>query len=585
MCGITGIFDTRGKRDIDRAVLHRMNESQFHRGPDEGGLHLEPGVGLGHRRLSIIDLSTGQQPLFNEDGSVVVVFNGEIYNYQELIPELQALGHQFHTRSDTEVIVHAWEQWGEDCFNRFNGQWAIALWDRKLRRLVLSRDRLGVRPLFYHRTQHSLTFASEIKAIFVDPRISRQFDPIGLGQVFSFWSAIAPTTVFSGIEQLPPGHLAVYEAGSLTVRPYWTIDFPPRGQEPSQDLHENIEGLRERLIAATKLRFERSDVPVGAYLSGGLDSSVTTAIIRNYTDAPLDTFSLRFEDASFDEGAYQSLMAEQLGTNHHEVVVSRREIADVFPEVIWHTETPILRSAPAPMYLLSRLVRNFGYRVVVTGEGADEVMGGYDIFREARVRSFWARNPHSSLRDHAVELLYPWMQRNPSQTPAFARSFFGMDLDPADPAMSHRPRWNTTGTLRSMLTEHVRARLGDEAPAALQLPVSSASWDPLARAQWLEMTTLLPGYILASQGDRMLMSNGVEGRFPYLDHRLIEPANRLPPRLKLRGLREKVGLRQAMSRYLPERTRTRHKQPYRAPDAAAPLESLSPRELAELLLS
>lgn len=581
MCGICGVVSDGAPPDP--SIVTSMMAQLCHRGPDGSGYVRDHQAVLGQTRLAIIDTVGGVQPLANEDDTIWVSFNGEIFNYVELGAQLREAGHRFRTASDTEVIVHAWEQWGEDCFNRFNGQWAIALWDRKLRRLVLSRDRLGVRPLFYHRTQHSLTFASEIKAIFVDPRISRQFDPIGLGQVFSFWSAIAPTTVFSGIEQLPPGHLAVYEAGSLTVRPYWTIDFPPRGQEPSQDLHENIEGLRERLIAATKLRFERSDVPVGAYLSGGLDSSVTTAIIRNYTDAPLDTFSLRFEDASFDEGAYQSLMAEQLGTNHHEVVVSRREIAGVFPEVIWHTETPILRSAPAPMYLLSRLVRNFGYRVVVTGEGADEVMGGYDIFREARVRSFWARNPHSSLRDHAVELLYPWMQRNPSQTPAFARSFFGMDLDPADPAMSHRPRWNTTGTLRSMLTEHVRARLGDEAPAALQLPVSSASWDPLARAQWLEMTTLLPGYILASQGDRMLMANSVEGRFPFLDVNVVTFANQLPARHKLFGVDEKHLLKLAFADLVPEAVRHRPKQPYRAPDAASFYAGGGPDWLAEVL--
>lgn len=581
MCGICGVV-TDGAPP-DPSLVTAMMAQLHHRGPDGSGYVRDHQAILGQTRLAIIDTEGGVQPLANEDDTIWVSFNGEIFNYVELGAQLRKAGHRFRTASDTEVIVHAWEEWGEDCFNRFNGQWAIALWDRNRRRLVLSRDRLGVRPLYYHRTQHSLTFASEVKAIFTDPRISREFNPIGLGQVFSYWSAVAPTTVFSGIEQLPPAHLAIYEAGNLSIRPYWSIDFPPRGQEPSQDLQANVDGLRDRLIAATKLRFERSDVPVGAYLSGGLDSSVTTAIIRNYTDAPLDTFSLRFEDAAFDEGGYQRLMAERLGTNHHEVVVSRHEIADVFPDVIWHAETPILRSAPAPMYLLSRLVRDSGYRVVVTGEGADEVMGGYDIFREARVRAFWARDTHSALRDRAVELLYPWMQRNPSQTPAFARGFFGMDLDPADPAMSHRPRWNTTGTLHSMLTEGMRAQLSEEVPTALQLPNGSAGWDALSRAQWLEMTTLLPGYILASQGDRMLMANSVEGRFPFLDVNVVTFANQLPARHKLFGVDEKYLLKLAFADLVPDAVKNRPKQPYRAPDAASFYAGGEPEWLAEVL--
>lgn len=569
MCGVCGVVSDGSTPDL--AQVASMMAALSHRGPDSSGYLVDHGVVLGQTRLAIIDTVGGVQPLANEDENVWVVFNGEIFNYVELGSELRSRGHRFRTASDTEVIVHAWEEWGEDAFNRFNGQWAIGIWERRQRRLILSRDRLGVRPLYYRRTEHGISFASEVKALFADPAATRELDLVGLRQVLTYWSTVAPRTPFAGIGQLPPGHLAVWDRSGFETRPYWSIDFPARGQEPGQDLEENAAGLRERLITATRLRFERSDVPVGAYLSGGIDSSVTTAVIRNFTQAPLDTFSLRFADADFDEGAYQHLMAERLGTTHHEVVVRARDIAEVFPDVVRHAESPLLRSAPAPLFLLSRLVRQSGYKVVVTGEGADEVLGGYDIYREARVREFWARDPGSSRRSRAAELLYPWMALSPNQAPAFARSFFGMDLDAADPAMSHRRRWNSTASLQSMLAPAVRAELSGtpDADPSRAMPEASRNWDPLARAQWLEMTTLLPGYILASQGDRMLMANSVEGRFPFLDRDVVDFANALPARHKLFGLDEKFILKHAFRDLIPHEILHRPKQPYRAPDAAS----------------
>jgi asparagine synthase (glutamine-hydrolysing) len=583
MCGICGIVTDGPAPDL--ALVTEMMAQLYHRGPDGSGYVRDHQAILGHTRLAIIDATGGVQPLCNENGTVWATFNGEIYNYLELAAELRDCGHQFRTASDTEVIVHAWEEWGADAFNRFNGQWALGLWDRRKRQLVLARDRLGVRPLYYHRTAHAIAFASEVKAIFADPAVPREFDPVGLDQIFTYWSTIAPRTPFAGIEQLPPGHLATYDSDGFRSRPYWHIEFPAKGHEPGQDLDDNAAGLRERLIEATRLRFERSDVPVGAYLSGGIDSSVTAAVIRNFTDVPLDTFSLRFTEAEFDEGGYQRLMAQRLGTHHQDIVVSARDIAEVFPDVVWHAESPILRAAPAPLFLLSRLVRQSGYKVVVTGEGADEVLGGYDLYREARVRDFWARDPKSSRRGRAVELLYPWMTRNPSQTPAFARGFFGMGLDPSDTAMSHRPRWNSTSALRTMLTAGLRAEL-DARPLpdrAKAMPPTSASWDPLARAQWLEMTMLLPGYILASQGDRMLMANSVEGRFPFLDPNVVEFANALPARHKLFGLDEKFLLKYAFADLIPDEILIRPKQPYRAPDAASFFAAGSPDWLDDVL--
>jgi asparagine synthase (glutamine-hydrolysing) len=569
MCGICGIVSTEAPPDLD--LLRRMMGRLGHRGPDGNGYYRDRRAALGHTRLAIIDTAGGAQPLCNEDETLWVSFNGEIFNYVELREELRDRGHTFRTASDTEVIVHAWEEWGADCFPRFNGQWAVALWDSREERLVLSRDRFGVRPLYYTRTRGGLLFASEVKSLFADPGVERALDPAGLDQTLTYWSTVAPQTVFRGIEQLEPGHVAVLDRDGLRTSAYWSISFPGQGREPVQDVRENAEALRERLVEATRLRFLRSDVPVGAYLSGGLDSSVTAAVISQYTDAPLHTFSLRFSNDDLDEGRYQKEMAARLGTRHEDVVVSPTDVAEVFPEVVRHAEAPLLRAAPAPLFLLSRLVRDNGYKVVVTGEGADEVLAGYDIFREARVRMFWARDPESAKRTRAVELLYPWMARSPGRMPAFARSFFGRNLDLADPALSHRPRWDSTSVLKGLLSADLRAEVdrtgSPEVVAAM--PPGSEGWDPLSRAQWLEMTTLLSGYILSSQGERMLMANSIEGRFPFLDRDVVDLAATLPARHKLFGLEEKHVLKQAFSDLVPPDILRRPKQPYRAPDAAS----------------
>lgn len=569
MCGICGVVTTAGPPEV--SLIRAMIGQLRHRGPDGSGYFRDRRAALGHARLAIIDTVGGAQPMANEDETIWISFNGEIFNYVELGQELRSLGHEFRTVSDTEVIIHAWEEWGEAAFDRFNGQWAFALWDLRAERLILCRDRLGVRPLYYAQTPDRFVFASEVKAIFADSSVPRALDPAGVDEVLTYWSTVAPRTAFSGVHQLRPGHFAVLDADGFRTQAYWSVDFPTPGDEPSRDLTANAEELRERLIEASRLRFLRSDVPVGAYLSGGIDSSVTAAVIARYTEAPLHTFSLRFSDSDYDEGSYQQQMAKLLGTEHRDVVVSPSDIADVFPEVVWHAESPILRSAPAPLFLLSRLVRESGYKVVVTGEGADEVLGGYDIYREARVRQFWARDPDSAIRSRAAELLYPWMTRSPGAAPAFARSFFGMHLDPSDPAMSHRPRWQSTAAVKSMLTScwQQEAGLADPARLVTAMPEGSADWDPLSRAQWLEMTTLLPGYILASQGDRMLMANSVEGRFPFLDRDLVALANSLPAHHKLLALDEKHLLKRAFADMVPDSILHRAKQPYRSPDAAS----------------
>ncbi|MFI5623805.1 asparagine synthase (glutamine-hydrolyzing) [Nocardioides sp. NPDC051685] len=572
MCGICGVLSST--ETPEPALVRDMLASLAHRGPDGSGYYRDEQVALGHTRLAIVDTAGGIQPMTGrscgarrEHEQVWVTFNGEIFNHVELAAQLRARGHVFDTRSDTEVIVHAWEEWGPGCFERFNGQWALAIWDRRTQTLVLSRDRFGVRPLFYTHVAGQLLFASEVKALYASPDVPRELDPAGLDQVLTLWSAVAPRTVFRAISQVPPGSHLTFRAGSTVEHRYWAPSFPPAGAEELTDLDANAEALRTTLMAATRLRFERSDVPVAAYLSGGIDSAVTAGAISGFA-SKLHTFSLRFAEAEFDEGGFQALMAERLGTVHHDVVVSERDIADVFPQVVRHAESPLLRTAPAPMFLLSRLVREAGFKVVVTGEGADEVLGGYDIFREAKIRDLWLRDPAAA--EAAVEQLYPWMHRSPNQAPAFARSFFSRNLSPDDMAMSHRPRWDSTAVLASMLRPEIRELGGGAADGVVAaMPASAASWDPVARAQWLEMTTLLPGYILASQGDRMLMGNSVEGRFPFLDPHVAELAGRVPAEHKIHGMDEKHLLKRAFADLVPEEILRRPKQPYRAPDAAA----------------
>lgn len=567
MCGIAGIAALGSAPPPAREALLRMAGALTHRGPDELGIYRDAGAGLAHARLSIVDLATGQQPMSDALRTTWLVFNGEIFNFLELRAELSALGHRFRTRSDTEVILQAWHAWGERAFERFNGQWAIALWDSMAQRLVLARDPTGICPL--HLCEHAgqLYFASEVKAIFAaNPAIPRAFDPAGIEQTFTFWSVVPPQSVFKGIEELRPGHVRTYQHGSFTEKQFWTPSYG--GFTGSLD--DAVDRVRSAIEDATRLRMLRADVPVGSYLSGGLDSSYVAALGRKYAGGKLQTFSLRFEDAEYDETSYQRLMAQRLGAEHHEVVVSRADIAAAFPQVIAHAERPILRTAPAPLYLLSKLVRHHGIKVVLTGEGADEMFAGYDLFREAKVRRFWARQPASTRRPRLLERLYPYLARSPVAQQAMARQFFGRNLAAhREAGFGHDPRWHTTGSLKRLLTPAMRSGRDPVAELLADLPAQFASWTPLAQDQYLEKRTLLAGYLLSSQGDRMLMAHSVEGRFPFLDRNVIALADSLPGSYKLRVLDEKHVLKRAAAEVVPAEILARKKQPYRAPDAAA----------------
>lgn len=587
MCGVAGVAALSAWIQISEPDVRRMLPALRHRGPDDSGVYLDPDgrIGLGHTRLSIIDLAGGVQPMANEDRTVWVSFNGEIFNYIELREILLKAGHRFSTHSDTEVIVHAYEQYGDDFVQHLNGQFAIALWDASHQRLLLVRDRVGILPLFYTRQGERLLFASEIKALLPLLSEAPRISPTSLDQIFTFWSACSPNTLFDGIFEVPPGHRLVLENGHLRESMYWDWRFPEQSEYlPGSDV-ELAGQLYELLADATRIRL-RADVPVGAYLSGGLDSSALVALIRRHSTASLKTFSIGFEDKSLDESAYQQQLVEYLGVEHSGVFCHNHDVAEDFPTTIFHAETAILRTAPTPMRRLSGLVRASGYKVVLTGEGADEALGGYDLFKEAKIRQFWARHPQSEWRPLLLKALYPYLETSGAQAKTYLRNFYGISLDhPDQPGFSHLTRWFTTAQCKVFFSPELNAVLREDAAAQLtgRLPPAFGRWHPFNRAQYLEAKTLLGSYLLCSQGDRMLMANSVEGRFPFLDHRVIEFANRLHPRLKMRALNEKFLLKQAMGAYLPRQILERHKQPYRAPDIPAFFSARPPAYVDDLL--
>jgi asparagine synthase (glutamine-hydrolysing) len=590
MCGIAGIVAVREGLEppsLDRVAS--MAAAMRHRGPDGLGAYRDSRAALGHARLAVVDLQGGAQPMCNEDGSLWVAFNGEIFNHVELRGELEPLGHSFRTRSDTEVIVHAYEEWGDGAFARFNGQFAVALWDAREKSLVLARDRYGIAPLQFCEHEGRVVFASETKAIFAGaPSLRRALDPVAVDQVFTFWTTVSPQTAFAGISELRPGHVRTWVRGDVHERAFVEPRYPTdAGEEFGGSIDEAAEAVRAALEQATRLRVLRADVAVGSYLSGGLDSSLAAVLARRIQGGRFATFSLRFSDSEYDETPFQRRLAQELDADHRDVVVSREDVAAAFPAMVAHAERPVLRTAPAPLFLLSQLVREHGIKVVLTGEGADEMFAGYDLFREAKVRRFWARRISSQLRPRLIERLYPYLARSPVAQRAIARQFFGRGLEGAgEPGFSHQPRWQSTAALRRLFSPIQRqATRGRDVIAELlaTLPSGFRRWRLLSQDQHLEIRTLLSGYLLSAQGDRMLMAHSVEGRFPFLDPEVAALADSLPPRYKLHVLDEKHVLKRAAEGLVPREIIRRRKQPYRAPDALAftPLPEWAEEALSE----
>jgi asparagine synthase (glutamine-hydrolysing) len=569
MCGIVGYYKFHNQQSINRTILETMIETLKHRGPDDYGFHLGDQIGLAQSRLSIIDLSGGKQPIYNEDNSICVVFNGEIFNFIELRAQLIKRGHIFHTKSDTEVIVHAYEEYGTSFVNYLIGQFAIALWDDNTKQLVLARDRVGICPLFYASAPGGIfLFGSEMKAILKYPGFSAEIDPAGLNQVFTLWVTIPPRTTFKNISELPPGYLMTVSKSGVRLHRYWQLQFPATDEYENKPLEYYTGKLKELVFDAVTIRL-RADVPVASYLSGGIDSSVITALVKKYHNNNLITFSVAFSDPGYDEREYQHQVVNYLNTDHRMIEASYKSIGEYFPEVVWYAEKPMIRTAPAPLYILSGLVRQNNIKVVLTGEGSDEIFGGYDIFKEDKVRRFWAKFPDSKYRPWLFAKLYPYISRQDS-TRNFWQSFFKKNFTQLDnPYYSHEIRWNNTAQIKKYFNKDYQHLFDDRdqiyAELDAYLDASLHKWHPFCRAQYLEMQLFLPGYLLSTQGDRMIMGHSVEGRFPFLDHRVIEFASTIPPTLKMKALNEKYILKEAYKELLPAAIIKRDKQPYRAP--------------------
>lgn len=564
MCGLVGIFDTRGKRDIARPVLARMNESQWHRGPDEGGLHVEPGLGLGHRRLSIIDLSTGKQPLYNEDGTVAVVYNGEIYNYRALIAELTALGHQFRTRSDTEVIVHAWEQWGEACAERFRGMFAFALWDRNRETLFMARDRLGVKPLYYALLPDGqLLFGSELKSLLAHGGLARDIDPCAVEEYFALGYVAEPRTIFKGALKLPPAHTLCVRRGQPMAAPreYWDVRFTLDNRIGAADAQAELEA---RLRESVRMRL-MSEVPLGAFLSGGVDSSAVVAMMAGVSDEPVNTCSIAFDDPAFDESAYARQVAERYRTNHYVEQVGSDDF-DLIDTLAGLYDEPYADSSAIPTYRVCQLARK-RVTVALSGDGGDENFAGYRRYRlhlaEERLRGALPlafRRPVFGL----LSRVYPKADWAPRVLRAKA-TFQALSHDAVD-AYFTGVSLLRDGPRRQLYSSAFRAHLGGySAHEVFHRHAARADVDdPLALVQYLDLKTYLVGDI-NTKVDRASMAHSLEVREPLMDHPLVEWLATLPSTLKVRGQEGKYLLKKAMEPHLPKEVLYRPKRGFAVP--------------------
>jgi asparagine synthase (glutamine-hydrolysing) len=564
MCGITGIFDTRGRRPLDRGLLRRMTDAVSHRGPDGHGEHHEPGVALGHRRLAIIDIATGQQPLYNEDGSVVVVFNGEIYNFQSLIPELRALGHTFKTRSDTEVIVHAWEAWGERCVDRFRGMFAFALWDAGRQTLFLARDRLGVKPLFYASLPDGqLVFGSELKSVLLHPGVARTIDPCALEDYFALGYVAEPRTIFSTVKKLPPGHTLKVKRGEPDAEPqeYWDVRFT---LDRRLELPEAMEELDRRLEESVRLRMI-SEVPLGAFLSGGVDSSAVVATMARVSSSPVNTCAISFDDPAFDEARYAQVVADRFGTRHRVERVASEDF-DLIDELATVYDEPYADSSAIPTYRVCQLARRH-VTVALSGDGGDENFGGYgryrDHLREQRLRSVLplaVRRPAFGLlgRIYPKADWAPRVLRAKATFEALARSQVEAYLH--DISIVRRP------LRHEMFSAKLRAELaGYRVDDLYQRHATRAGTDdPLALIQYLDLKTYLVGDI-NTKVDRASMAHSLEVREPLMDHPLVEWLASLPSSLKVHDNEGKYLLKRTMERHLPSEILYRPKMGFAVP--------------------
>ena len=571
MCGIAGIVDLAGNRDVANGIIEKMTQAIIHRGPDEEGYFRRPGVQFGSRRLSIVGLADGQQPVANEDRSVSVVFNGEFFDYPEKLSELQARGHRLVTHCDTEIIPHLWEDYHEGMFERLRGQFALALWDERRNRLVLGRDRFGICPLYWTRQGEWLLFASEIKALLASGMVPARPDLRGIDHIFTFAALPGPTTCFEGVQLLPPGHhLEIVPdsgrgaAAAISGRAYWRMDFPDRGDEDrGGDPHALVDRFEKIMLQAVEKRL-RADVPVGAYLSGGVDSSMITALACNLKGPAINTYTVRVDAPELDELDAANLVARHIGTKPP--VVQEFGAADVlntYPQLIQAAEAPVIDTSCAALLQLAHRVHACGQKVVLTGEGADEWLVGYPWYKGAKVFGFLDLLPGLPLGDRARRA-YLRFWRVPQYPPGFRRA--------VEESVGGPNAWiDAYGVLGlsklRFYAQPMREVLAKSNPwTDLGIPLERARrWHPLNRGIWVAARVTLAGHLLQAKGDRVSMHSSVEVRYPFLDEEVFDFLAGLHPRWKLRGFRDKHLLRLLAERWLPPSVYRRRKVIFRAP--------------------
>jgi asparagine synthase (glutamine-hydrolysing) len=560
MCGIAGIVATDRLHADERARLTQMRDVLAHRGPDDAGTYCDDRAGLAHRRLSIVDLSAGHQPLSNEDGSIWVVFNGEIYNHADLRPELEAAGHVYRTRCDTETIVHAYEQWGDACVERFRGMFAFAIWDASRRRLFVARDRLGIKPLYWTTTRGRLLFGSEIKAILASGIVRAQANERAVPELLGTRYISGTETLFSGVHRLLPGHTLVFEHGVPTTRQWWDI---PAGNPREISDADAVAEFRARLEDAVRTRL-MADVPLGMFLSGGLDSSAIAALMAGMIDRPLETFSVAFRQRAYSELDHARNVATAIRANSHEIVIDDHDFFDALPRLVWHEDEPIAHPSSVPLYFVSKLARDH-VKVVLTGEGSDELLAGYGKYPRAlanwRAGALWNVAP-DPIRQFVADTLVP---RLPGRVGRYAqRSFLSM---PRTPEAMFFDNFAAIGLARqrTLLSPRLARLATPDAYAASRayFEAPNGRSTTLDRLLYADLKTYLVELLMKQ--DQMSMAASIESRVPFLDHHLVEFAARLPPRMKLRGLTTKWILREAVKPLLPRQILTRRKMGFPVP--------------------
>ncbi len=561
MCGIAGFIEretaaARGGQEERVRLLDQMCRVIKHRGPDDQGATVKGGVALGMRRLSIIDLAGGHQPISNEDGTVTIVFNGEIYNYRELQPELERRGHRFQTNSDTEAIVHAYEEYGAACVEHLRGMFAFALWDARARKLFVARDRVGKKPLYYALTKDgAFVFGSELKSLLEHPGVERETNPEALDAYLTFGYVPDPLCIFKGVEKLPPGHHLTFADGCISIERYWDFLYEPTETRAEEDYIEELQAL---LDEAVRVRLV-ADVPLGAFLSGGVDSSAVVGLMARQMGQPVKTFSIGFNEDSYNELKYARVAAKHFNTEHHEFVVTP-DICDIVDELVWHFDEPFADSSAIPTYMVSKMARDY-VTVVLSGDGGDELFAGYTRYVTDRKRSGFALLPRFLRRG----LVQPLSRRLPHG--ARGRNYlYNVTLDPVDRYIDSVSMFTSLNSL-SLYTEDFRRRLraGDDSRAMFQRLASKVTTnEPLDALLYLDSKTYLPGDIL-TKVDRMSMAASLEARVPLLDHKLIEFVTRIPASLKMKGLETKYIFKRAVRDIVPAEILNRPKQGFGVP--------------------